>query len=90
MALYYASGSQQPDSGKFQHRRRPGIEHGAKHQHGEFRFELLSMESPAPTKRLRYHVRIFNKQDIRVGYLRDFSSPAQAMNAAKRWVDERA
>ncbi len=89
MALFYTSGPQQHDSGKFRHLRRLGMQQGTKHQHGEFRFELLSMESSAPIKRLRYHVRIFNKQNLRVGYLRDFSSPAQAIGAAKQWVEER-
>ena len=55
-----------------------------------FQFELLSVQANiGATERKRFHVRIFNARNIRVGYLRDFSSGLQAITAAKQWVADR-
>lgn len=89
MALFYASGSSHSDLGKFHQRRRPGIQQDAQHQFGNYRIELLSMESTEPIRRTHYHVRIYTGRNIRVGFLRDFSSARQALSAAKEWIAER-
>ena len=88
MALFYNSGSTPTDSGKFRPRRRLGIQHDGQHRHDGYRFELLSMESTVPVRRMRYHVRISNSRNIRVAYLRNFTSAHQALATAKDWVAE--
>ncbi len=89
MALFYGAGTRQHDSGKFQPRRRLGMQQGSKHQYGGYQLELITMESTAPIARVRYHVGIFDKRRLRVGFLRDFSSAQQAIHAAQEWVAER-
>lgn len=89
MALFYASGPRRSDSGKFRQHRRPGMQPSGRHECGEYRFELLSMESSAPVARVRYHVRIFNGSNLRVAFLRDFSSAQHALAAAREWVEHR-
>jgi hypothetical protein len=89
MALFYASGSGRSDLGKFRQHRRPGLQQDDQHQFGKYRIELLSMESNEPIRRTHYHARIYTGRNIRVGFLRDFSSPSQAMASAKEWIAER-
>lgn len=89
MALFHASGSIHGDSGKFRSSRRPGIRQDGEHTCGDYRLELLSMDSTAPVNRTRYHVRIFNAKNIRVGFLRDFVTARSAIAAGEQWVAER-
>lgn len=89
MALFHASGSSRRDSGKFRSVKRPGVQQAGTQQYGKYRFELLTMDSRGPIIRTRYHIRIFNDRNIRVAFLRDFASAAQAIDAGKEWVAER-
>lgn len=89
MALFYSAGSVHGDSGKFRRSRRPGIQQSAEHTCGGYRLELLSIESNTPVTRTRYHVRILNARNLRVGYLRDFVTARSAIAAGEEWVAER-
>lgn len=89
MALFHASGSSRNDTGKFRSVKRPGVQTAGSQKCGKYRFEMMVMESRGPIVRTRYHVRIFNERNIRVAFLRDFSTAARAIDAAKDWVAER-
>lgn len=89
MALYYSSSSRQNELGKFRRQRRPGMQHDAQRRFGNYRFELILMETSTPFKRTRYHLRIINDRNLRVAYLRDFPSQHAAFAAGESWVVER-
>ena len=89
MALFYSSGSREQGLGKFRESRKMGVRRDEQVTHGDYRFELLSMQSTSPVHGVRYHVSIYNRGNIRVGYLRDFTSAGSAVKAAKSWVAER-
>lgn len=89
MALFSASSSGKRELGKFHQRRRPGVQQDSHQSCGDYRLELLSMETSTPIKRTRYHVRIFNARNLRVAFLRDFSSSKSAIKAGQGWVAER-
>ncbi|MGI9455262.1 MAG: hypothetical protein ACR2NU_01805 [Aeoliella sp.] len=90
MALFHSAGSSQRGSGKFRSARRHGLQTDGRHTVGDYHFDLLSVHSTAgPIERKRFHVRIFNGRNHRVGYLRDFSSASQAIAAAKEWIEQR-
>lgn len=89
MALYYSSSSGQNELGKFRRHRRPGMQHDAQRRFGGYRLELVSMETSAPFKRIRYHLQIINDRNLRVAYLRDFPNQHAAFAAGELWIAER-
>ncbi|MCO6043873.1 hypothetical protein NG895_08125 [Aeoliella sp. ICT_H6.2] len=89
MSLYYSSSSRHSELGKFRRQRRPGMQHDGQRRFGNYRFELISMETSAPFKRTRYHLRIINDRNLRVAYLRDFPNQRLAFSAGEEWVAER-
>jgi hypothetical protein len=89
MGLFFGSSRQDNELGKFPARRRTLASGGVHHQCGEYRLELLTTETTTPTRRLRFHVRILGKRNVRVAYLRDYLSANTALAAAREWVEDR-
>lgn len=91
MALYYSHShlGQSKDLGKFRTSRKPGVQQDKQLTYEGYRMELLSVRSTSTVGGMRYHVSIFHRSNLRVGYLRDFSSASQAFAAARRWIEER-
>ena len=89
MALYYSSSSGHNELGKFRRHRRPGMQHDGQRRFGGYRLELVSMETSAPFKRTRYHLRVINDHNLRVAYLRDFPNQQAAFAAGELWIAER-
>ena len=88
MSLWYAQNSRQTsDSGKFRRQTRLGTTKTPGGRYRGWSYHFVSHQTGTSRLRTTISVSILDPHQNRAAYLRDFSNPAHAAEAACKWID---